>query len=121
MQQHECNKYNYLCINDSLKFLFPCENQGVTVLELKLEDIHVVREFPDVFPDDLPGMPPERAIEFKIVLQPGITPISKSLYRMTPVELAELKIQLQFFLDKGYIRPSSSPWGLSSTVCVKER
>jgi hypothetical protein len=65
------------------------------VVELKLEDIHVVREFSDVFPDDLPGMPPERAIEFKIELQPGTTPIAMAPYKMSPVEMKELKIQLQ--------------------------
>ncbi len=53
------------------------------VVETRLEDIHVVREFPDVFPDDLPGMPPKRAIEFKIELQPGTTPISKAPYKMS--------------------------------------
>jgi hypothetical protein len=81
------------------------------VVEKKMEEIHVVREFLDVFSDDLPGMPPERAIEFKIELQPGTTPIAKSLYQMTPVKLAELKLQLKDLLDKGYIHPSSSPWG----------
>jgi hypothetical protein len=81
------------------------------VVEKKMEEIHVVREFLDVFSDDLLGMPPERAIEFKIELQPGTTPIAKSLYRMTPVKLAELKLQLKDLLDKGYIHPSSSPWG----------
>jgi hypothetical protein len=79
------------------------------VVELKLEDIHVVREFPDVFPDDLLGMPLERAIEFKIELQPGTAPIAKAPYKMSPVELKELKIQLQGLLDKGYIRLSTSP------------
>jgi hypothetical protein len=64
------------------------------VAELKLKDIHVIREFPDVFPDDLPGMPPERVIEFKIELQPGTTPIAKAPYKMSPMELKELKIQL---------------------------
>jgi hypothetical protein len=64
------------------------------VVELKLEDIHVVREFPDVFPDDLPRMPPERAIKFKIELQPGTAPIAKAPYKMSPVEMKELKIQL---------------------------
>jgi hypothetical protein len=64
------------------------------VVERKLEDIQVVCDFLDVFPNDLPGMPPERAIEFKIELQPGTAPMSKAPYRMTPVELAELKIQL---------------------------
>jgi hypothetical protein len=61
------------------------------VVERRLEDIHVVREFPDVFPDDLPGTPPERAIEFKIELQ-GTTPISKTPYKMSLEKLAELKI-----------------------------
>jgi hypothetical protein len=60
--------------------------------ELKLEDIHVNREFSDVFLDDLPGMPPKRAIEFKIELQPGTAPIAKAPYKMSPVELKELKI-----------------------------
>jgi hypothetical protein len=64
------------------------------VVERKLEDIHVVREFSNVFHDDLHGMPPERAIEFKIELQPSTTPIAKAPYKMTHVELAELKIQL---------------------------
>jgi hypothetical protein len=56
-------------------------------------------------------MPPERAIEFKIELQHGTAPIAKNSYRMTPIELAELKIQVKDLLDKDYIRPSSSPWG----------
>jgi hypothetical protein len=71
------------------------------VIELKLEDIHVIRKFLDVFPDDLPRIPPERAIEFKIQLQPGTAPIAKTPYKMSPVELKELKIQLQGLLDKG--------------------
>jgi hypothetical protein len=62
------------------------------VIELKLEDIHVIREFPDVFPDDLPGMPPERVIKFKIELQPGTAPIAKAPYKMSLVKLKELKI-----------------------------
>jgi hypothetical protein len=62
-------------------------------------------------------MLPERDIEFKIELQPGTAPIAKSPYKMIREELAELKIQLKDLLDKGYIRPSSSPWGLSSLVC----
>jgi hypothetical protein len=82
----------------------------------RLEDIHVVREFSNVFLDDLSGMPTERAIEFKIELQPDTTPISKSLYQMTPIELAELKIQLQDLQDKDYIHPSSSPWGCPALI-----
>jgi hypothetical protein len=64
------------------------------MVELKLEDIYVFREFSDVFPDDQLGMTLERAIEFKIELQPSTAPISKALYKMSPVELKELKIQL---------------------------
>jgi hypothetical protein len=90
------------------------------VVERKIEEIHVVWELTDVFHNDLLGMPPERAIEFKIELQPGTTPIAKSLYQMTPVELAELKIQLQNLLDKGYIHPSSSPWGCSALFVKKK-
>jgi hypothetical protein len=63
-----------------------------------------------VYPDELSGMPPDRAVEFKIELQSGMIPISKQSYQMLPNELAKLKIQLQELLDKGYIRPSSSPW-----------
>jgi hypothetical protein len=90
------------------------------MIKLKLEDIHVVREFLDVFPKDLPGMPPERVIEFKIELQPGTTPIAKAPYKMSHVELKELKIQLQGLLDKGYIHPSTSPWGCSTLFVEKK-
>jgi hypothetical protein len=83
------------------------------VVELKLEDIHVVREFLDVFLDDLLGMTAEREIEFKIELQPDTAPIANAPYKMSPVELKELKIQLQGLLDKGYIHPSISPWKCS--------
>jgi hypothetical protein len=79
------------------------------LVERKIEEIHVVREFLDVFSYDLPGMPPERAIEFNIELQPDTAPIAKALYRMTLVELVELKVQLKELQDKGYIHPSSSP------------
>jgi hypothetical protein len=78
--------------------------------DIKLEDISIVCEYPDVFLDDLPGMPPDRDIEFVIELQPGTAPISKRLYHMPPNELVELKIQLQDLLDKGFICPSASPW-----------
>jgi hypothetical protein len=95
----------------------PCSYAAVAV---QLESISVVCEYPDVFPDDLPGMPPDRDVEFVIELQPGTAPISKRPYRMPPKELAELKVKLQEFLDKGYIRPSSSPWG-SPTLFVKKK
>jgi hypothetical protein len=71
----------------------------------------VVCEYHDVFPDELSGMPPDMDIEFAIELQPRTAPISKRPYRMPPAELVELKKQLQELLDKGFIRPSTSPWG----------
>jgi hypothetical protein len=73
-----------------------------------------------MFPDDLPGMPLERAIEFKIELKPGTTPISKTSHKMSPVEMKELKIQLQGLLDKGYICPCTSPWGCSALFVEKK-
>ena len=88
--------------------------------DIKLEDIPVVCEYANVFLDDLPRMPPDQDIEFVIELQPGTAPISKRLYRMPPKELAELKIQLQELLDKGYIRPSSSPWGCPALFVKKK-
>jgi hypothetical protein len=87
---------------------------------IKLEDIPIVCEYPDVFPDDLPGMPPDRDIEFIIELQPGIAPISKRPYRMPPNELVELKVQLEDLLDKGFIRPSASPWGCPALFVKKK-
>jgi hypothetical protein len=84
------------------------------------EKIPVVCEYSDVFPDELSGMPPDRDVEFVIELQPGTAPISKRPYRMPPKELAELKNQLQELLDKGYIRPSSSPWGCPALFVKKK-
>jgi hypothetical protein len=85
-----------------------------------LEDIPVACEFPDVFPNDMPGMPPDREVKFTIKLQPGMTPVSRQPYKMRPKELTELKIQLKELLDKGYIRPSSSPWGCSALFVKKK-
>jgi hypothetical protein len=85
-----------------------------------LEDIPVACEFPDVFLEDLPGMPPDRDIEFVIELQPSTAPISRRPYKMTPKELAELKVQWNELLDKGYIRPSSSPWGCPALFVKKK-
>jgi hypothetical protein len=73
-------------------------------------DIRIVYEFLDVFPEELPGMPPNHEIEFVIELVPGTGPIFKRPYRMVANQLPELKEQLQELLDKGYIRPSASPW-----------
>jgi hypothetical protein len=70
---------------------------------LEVQDILVVCEFPDVFPEDLPGLPLKRDVEFVIELKPGMTPISRRSYRMPPNELGELKTQLQDLLEKGFI------------------
>lgn len=87
---------------------------------IQLEDISVVCEFPDVFLDDLPGLPPDRNLEFVIELIPEPAPISKRPYRMPPHELAEMKEQLQELLDKGFIRMSSSPWGCPALFVKKK-
>ena len=79
--------------------------------ELEIGDISIVREFSDVFLDDLLRLPPNHEIEFSIDLLPGTAPISTALYRIVPTELKELKEQLVELLDKGFICPSASPWG----------
>jgi hypothetical protein len=75
-----------------------------------IKSIKVVSEFPDVFPKDLLGMPPERKVEFAIELLPGTAPIFKRAYRISGPELVELKKQIDELLEKGYIRPSTTPW-----------
>jgi hypothetical protein len=87
---------------------------------LEIQDIPVVCEFLDVFLEDLPGLPPERDVEFVIELKPGTAPVSRRSYRMPPNELAKLKTQLQDLLEKGFIRPSSSPWGCLA-IFVKKK
>ncbi|XP_073019339.1 uncharacterized protein [Primulina eburnea] len=79
--------------------------------EPRLSDIPVVKEFSDVFLEEIPCFPLQRELDFSIELMPGTAPISKAPYRMAPAELKELKEQLQDLLEKGYIRPSMSPWG----------
>ncbi|GKF04250.1 putative reverse transcriptase domain-containing protein, partial [Tanacetum coccineum] len=79
--------------------------------KVKKGEIVVVRNFLEVFPDDLSGLPPAREIEFRIELIPGEIPIVKSSYRLAPSKMEELSGQLREIQDKGFIRPSSSPWG----------
>ncbi|RAV77534.1 hypothetical protein DBT52_09225, partial [Aerococcus mictus] len=86
----------------------------------EIQDIHVVCDFPDVFPEELPGMPPDRSVEFVIDLLPGTAPISKKPYRMPVEELALLKEQIDELLAKDFIQPSSSPWGCP-VLFVKKR
>ncbi|GJW12277.1 putative reverse transcriptase domain-containing protein [Tanacetum coccineum] len=79
--------------------------------EKRLEDVSTVRDFPEVFPEDLPGLPPTRQVEFQIDLVPGAAPVARAPYRIAPSKLQELSTQLQELSDKGFIRPSFSPWG----------
>ncbi|GKB73177.1 putative reverse transcriptase domain-containing protein [Tanacetum coccineum] len=78
--------------------------------EKRLEDVPIVREFLEVFPEDLPGLPPAQKVEFQIDLVPGAAPIAQAPYRLAPAEMQELSTQLQELSDRGFIRPSSSPW-----------
>ena len=88
--------------------------------QIELENILVVKDFPDVFPEELLGIPPVREVELSIEILPGTAPTSRAPYRMAPTELKELKIQLQELLDKGFIRPSVSPWG-APVLFVKKK
>ena len=88
--------------------------------QVDVEKIPVVKEFLDVFPKELPGIPPEREVDLSIEVVHGTTPISKAPYRMAPTKLKELKTQLHELLDKGFIRPSVSPWG-APVLFVKKK
>ncbi|KAJ8769662.1 hypothetical protein K2173_005265 [Erythroxylum novogranatense] len=100
-----------------LAFVLDSQKDGA---KEKLLEIPVVNEFPDVFPEELPGLPPEREVELSIEVVPDTAPISRAPYRMAPTELKELKLQLQELLDKGFIRPSVSPWG-TPVLFVKKK
>ncbi|GJT10488.1 putative reverse transcriptase domain-containing protein [Tanacetum coccineum] len=86
----------------------------------QIEDVPIVRDFPEVFPEDLPGLPPARPVEFQIDLVPGAAPVARAPYRLAPSEMKELSEQLQELSDKGFIRPSSSPWG-APVLFVKKK
>ena len=86
----------------------------------RIEEIHVVCEFMDVFLEELPGLPPDREVEFSIEIVPGTTPVYKKHYKMAPNELAELKVQIDELLDKGFIRPSTSAWGCPAMFVEKK-
>nr|GEW60738.1 reverse transcriptase domain-containing protein [Tanacetum cinerariifolium] len=90
------------------------------VKEQMLSDILIVRDFEDVFPDDLLGLPPQRQVEFRIDLIPRATPVAKLPYRLVPLEMQELSKQLQELQDRGFIRPSHSPWG-AQVLFVKKK
>ncbi|GKD28245.1 hypothetical protein Tco_1239023 [Tanacetum coccineum] len=77
----------------------------------QIKDVPIVQDFPEVFPEDLPGLPPARPVELQIDLIPGAAPIARALYRLAPSKMMELSEQLRELSNKGFIRPSSSPWG----------
>ncbi|GKG51502.1 hypothetical protein Tco_0541886, partial [Tanacetum coccineum] len=86
----------------------------------RLEDVPVIRDFPEVFPEDLPGLLPPRQVEFRIDLIRGAAPVARVPYRLAPSEMKELSKQLQELLEKGFIRPSTSPWG-APVLFVKKK
>ncbi|GKE09773.1 putative reverse transcriptase domain-containing protein [Tanacetum coccineum] len=88
--------------------------------EKRLEDVPTIWDFPKVFPEDLPGLPPTRQVEFQIDLVAGAAPVARAPYRLAPSELQELSTQLQELSDKGFIRPSYSPWG-APVLFVKKK
>ena len=94
-----------------------CPLYAIQVLKLveddkpSLEDHPTLREYRDVFPEEVLGLPPRRDIDFSIELAPGAVPVSRTPYRMSTPDLVELKLQLKEMMDKGYIRPNVSPWG----------
>ncbi|GKA53526.1 putative reverse transcriptase domain-containing protein, partial [Tanacetum coccineum] len=79
--------------------------------EKQMENVPVICDFPKAFPEELPGLPPPRQVEFRIDLVPGAAPVTRAPYRLAPSEMRELLVQLQELLEKGFISPSSSPWG----------
>ncbi|CAA0832795.1 Uncharacterized mitochondrial protein AtMg00860, partial [Striga hermonthica] len=107
LRRGNCQGYQVSLVDDSQKARTP-------------HDLPIVREFVDVFPDELPGGPPNRQVEFSIDLIPGAGPVSKAPYRMAPKELQELKTQIQELLRLGFIRPSVSPWG-APVLFVKKK
>ncbi|XP_075473333.1 uncharacterized protein LOC142504340 [Primulina tabacum] len=114
------------CLQMQRMLVKGCHEFLVSVVDITREgsgnasDIDIVRDYLDVFADDVSGLPPDREVEFVIDIVPGTTPISKAPYRMASTEMKELKSQLQELLDKGFIRPSSSPWGAPVIFVSKE-
>src|ERR687886_489731 len=113
-----CIKASKYLLKDCHAILAHVRDTGAK--EKRLEDVPIARDFPEVFPEELPGLPPRRQVEFEIDLVPGAAPIARAPYRLAPSEMKELSDQLQELLDKGFIRPSSSPWG-APVLFVKKK
>ncbi|GKD95996.1 putative reverse transcriptase domain-containing protein [Tanacetum coccineum] len=109
-------KYHVLIICNEKVVRIP---YGDEVLIIRCDD-YDGRKFPEVFPEDLPGLPPARQVEFQIDLFPGVALVARAPYRLAPAELQELSTQLQELSDRGFIRPGSSPWG-ASVLFVKKK
>ncbi|GJY78437.1 hypothetical protein Tco_0484238 [Tanacetum coccineum] len=113
--QGNVTRLNIISCTKTQKYMekgFPIFLAHVTANKLekkRLEDVPIVKDFPEVFPKDLPGLPPTRQVEFQINLVPGAAPIARAPYRLAPSEMKELSEQLKELSDKGFIRPSSSP------------
>nr|GFA25594.1 putative reverse transcriptase domain-containing protein [Tanacetum cinerariifolium] len=124
------NQLNIISCTKTRKYLlkgYPVFLANITTKTIKdkskekqLEDVPIVRDFSEVFPEDLPGLPPTRHVEFQIDLIPGAAPVARAPYRLAPFEIKELSYQLQELSDKGFIRPSSSPWG-APVLFVKKK
>ncbi|KAG8497156.1 hypothetical protein CXB51_008367 [Gossypium anomalum] len=125
-----CSTHSYICtkfvsvknmVVEFTEFVVKFSNPLDTkVSELEIQSVLVAYEFPEVFPEELPGLPPAREVEFTIDLVPGMTSISIAPYRMAPAELKELKVQLQELIDRGFAQPSYSPWG-APVLFVKKK
>nr|GFD37404.1 putative reverse transcriptase domain-containing protein [Tanacetum cinerariifolium] len=105
---------------DRGSYLFVAQVVEKEPVERRLEDVPVICKFPDVFLEDLPGLPPPQQVEFEIELVPGAAHVACAPYRLAPSEMKELAKQLQELSDKGFIRPSSSPWG-APVLFVKKK
>ncbi|GKB28817.1 putative reverse transcriptase domain-containing protein [Tanacetum coccineum] len=123
------SKYHARIIYDEKVVHIPIDGENLIIRaqvmkkksdERRLEDILVVREFSEVFPKDLPSLPPVRQVEFQIDLMPGVAPVARAPYRLAPSEMQELSDQLQELADRGFIRPSTSPWG-APVLFVKKK
>ncbi|GJT79445.1 putative reverse transcriptase domain-containing protein [Tanacetum coccineum] len=128
--QGNVTRLNIISCTKTQKYMekgFPIFLAHVTAKEVedksekkRLEDVSIVQDFPEVFPEDLPGLPPTRQVEFQIDLVPGAAPVARAPYRLAPSEMKELSEQLKELSDKGFIRPSSSPWG-APVLFVKKK
>ncbi|GJU45444.1 putative reverse transcriptase domain-containing protein [Tanacetum coccineum] len=128
--QGNVTRLNIISCTKTQKYMekgFPIFLAHVTAKEVedksgkkRLEDVPIVRDFPEVFPEDLPGLPPTRQVEFQIDLVHGAAPVARAPYRLAPSEMKELSEQLKELSDKGFIRPSSSPWG-APVLFVKKK